>query len=339
MTDPAVVDQLAGVRVLVIGDAMIDHYVLGRFDRISPEAPVPVLDVEEEFDRVGGAANAAANMVRLGGEASLLCLVGRDADETDARRLHDKCRELGIAMTGIPALPRTIRKSRMIARGQQLLRVDWDHHFGRTPEERDTADKTGTPWEPLPLAGTANDKRNAALDRLLSDADAVLVSDYAKGMVDAGLMERLRKASIPVVVDPRPQHVNLYAGVHVITPNRSEALRMLGLTPRHVLDDSETAARLADKLGSNVLLTLGAEGMLLRETSGAVTRLPSLAQEVFDPTGAGDTVAAVLGLGVGAGLDLPTAITLANAAAGEVVRHVGTVSVTPDELRRAAGRG
>lgn len=339
MKTPETVDRLAGVRLLVVGDAMLDHYVVGRFDRISPEAPVGVLDVEREFDRVGGAGNAAANAVSLGGEVSLLYLCGRTAGELDAEHLAQKCRQLGIRPLSLPGLPRTIRKSRMMARGQQLLRVDWDHHFGRSEDEQSEANRLGMPWEPLPLCEDILAARRDQLSGLLPEINAVLVSDYAKGMVDADLMALLTGSGKPVIVDPRPQHMDLYEGVHLVTPNRSEALRMLGLSTGHTLPDEDVAQRLANRLHCQVLLTLGADGMLLCSRSGALFRLPALAQEVFDPTGAGDTVAACMAMGIAAGLPAEDAMRLANTAAGEVVRHIGTVPVSLDDLRTSIAAG
>lgn len=334
----AVVAQLAGVRVLVVGDAMVDHYITGRFERISPEAPVPILDVEDEFDRAGGAANAAGNIVALGGDVELICLAGRDRSDgrdPDAERLLAKCNDLGFEPTLLRFLPVTIRKARMLAKGQQLLRVDWDHHYGRTDEEKARAKALGSPWAPLPLSESAIESRRAALAMLLEKTDVVLVSDYAKGMVDAPLMTQLRASGKPVLLDPRPQHAELYKHVTVVTPNRREALQMLEMSPSSSIAHSELAKRLADHLDCNVLLTLSEEGMLVHERDGTQTQLPTRAREVFDPTGAGDTVIAVLALGVGAGLSLVDAARLANEAAGIVVGHVGTAAVTPDELRAA----
>jgi len=335
------VPRLAGVRVLVVGDAMLDHYVVGTVDRISPEAPVPILRVEREFDRPGGAANVAVNIAALGGKAELVCLVGRDrSDERDpdAERLSRLCRPHGIEPTLLRFLPCTIRKTRILAGQQQLLRVDRESPFGRTAAEHEAAAAGGAPWEPLPLSASEATGRASALAPLLARCDAVLVSDYAKGMVDAALMAQLRASGRPVVVDPRPQHTALYEGASLVTPNRKEAGEMLGLDPRRPLSGEELGRRLAARLGGDVLVTLGAEGMCLVPRDGDAETIPTRAREVFDVTGAGDTVAAVVALALGAGLPLGSAAHLANAAAGRVVAHIGTATVTAAELRDALER-
>jgi len=333
----SLIDRLAGVRVLVAGDAMLDHYTIGSVDRISPEAPVPILRVEREFDRVGGAANVAANIVSLGGRVDLACLVGRDrSDERDpvAEHLIRRCEDLGFEVTPFRFLPCTIRKVRMLAGRQQVLRVDWEHPYGRTPEEHEGAVANGVPWEPLPLSSSAVDGRREALVPLISACQAILVSDYAKGMVDAVLMDQLRASGKPIVVDPRPQNRACYADVHLLTPNRREALELLGLDTRLLLPAADLGRRLRDAFRCNVLVTLGADGMCLVTLADEVEQIPAHVREVYDVTGAGDTVAACMALGVGAGLTLTQAARLANAAASLVVGHIGTASVTPDELRR-----
>ena len=319
------VGRLAQTRVLVVGDAMIDRYVIGSVSRISPEAPVPILNVREEFDRVGGAANVAGNITSLGAPATLVAFVGGGSAglDPDGERLAERCRVRHIAAEFIAALPCTVRKTRFLAGRQQMLRVDWERVPGAAG---------GT------LAPEISERRRQLLERLLPAHDIVLVSDYAKGMVDAALMEQLLAFGRPVVIDPRPRNRDLYRGAALITPNRKEAREMLGGAAEN-LPDAELGARLAEELRTDVLLTLGEDGMCLCVRGAAPFSIPTRAREVFDVTGAGDTVAAVFALAMGAGVSLPEAACLANAAAGVVVGHVGAAAVTPDELREALAAG
>lgn len=319
-----VVGRLPQSRVLVVGDAMTDHYVVGSVSRISPEAPVPILHVKEEFDRVGGAANVAGNITSLGAVATLVALTGggRTAAglelDDDGRRLTERCRIRKIAAEFIPALPCTVRKTRFLAGRQQMLRVDWEH----IPDSGKFA-----------FSQEILREREQRLAKLLPEHDIILVSDYAKGMVDALLMEQLLASGKPVLIDPRPQNTALYRRAALITPNRKEATSMLGAAEK--IPDAELGMRLAEKLETNILLTLSEDGMCLCERGREPVFIPTRAREVFDVTGAGDTVAATFALALGSGCTLPEAAYLANAAAGVVVGHVGSAAVTAEELRAA----
>lgn len=316
------VSKLAGVQALVIGDAMLDHYVVGKVDRISPEAPVPILRVTSEFNRAGGAANVAANITALGGRAELLALAGRGGGlDSDGQTLAESCRSAGIGVNLLPFLPCTVRKARMVADRQQMLRVDWEFpHSSADPAQ------SAVGAERLPDI-------MRALEQLLDDCAVILVSDYAKGMINNQIMQRLKESGKPLIVDPRPQHKEFYHGVSLITPNRKEATEMLGLHER--LPGSELGRRLCAELDCDVLVTLGEEGMCLCRRGGQPLNIPTRAREVYDVTGAGDTVAATFALAVGAGCAMSEAAHLANAAAGVVVGRVGCASVTPEELREA----
>ena len=322
------VEKLASSRVLVVGDAMTDHYVVGGVSRISPEAPVPILHVKEEFDRVGGAANVAGNITSLDARATLVALTGgKIVDgqcvlDADGERLATRCRVRKIAAAFIPALPCTVRKTRFLAGRQQMLRVDWEY----LPE-------TGKfSFAPEMLA-----RRAETVAAHLPEHDIILISDYAKGMVDAALMEQLLAAGKPVIIDPRPRTCALYRRATLITPNRKEAREMLGAN--EVLPDAELGMRLADKLETNILLTLSEDGMCLCERGAQPVFISTRAREVFDVTGAGDTVAATFALALGAGCALVEAAYMANAAAGVVVGHVGAAAVTAAELRGALAAG
>lgn len=316
------VSKLAGVRALVVGDAMLDHYILGKVDRISPEAPVPILRVTSEFNRVGGAANVAANLTSLGGKSSLLALAGRDGSlDLDGQTLAESCRERGVDVHLLPVLPCTVRKARLVADRQQMLRVDWEHPYSSQSNQ------------PFCLSAADRVARRETLALLLAECDVILISDYAKGMVDGELVRKLVESGKPVIIDPRPQHRDHYRGATLITPNRKEATEMLGVHER--LSGEELGQRLGDLLECDVLVTLGEEGMCLCRRGERAVSIPTRAREVYDVTGAGDTVAATFALAIGAGCDMVSAAHLANAAAGVVVGRVGCASVTPEELTQA----
>ncbi len=321
------VEKLIGVNVLVIGDAMLDHYILGSVDRISPEAPVPILRVEQEFERVGGAANVAANITSLRGNADLFALGGKIGKKLDAdgMRLGEMCALQDIQALFLPALPCTVRKARMVAGQQQMLRVDWEHPYKSEKGKK------------LELGKKSKKIRSEELAHLLKRVHVVVVSDYAKGMVDSELMADLRASGKPVIVDPRPQNKELYRGVSLITPNRKEATEMLGV--HKYLSGEELGMRLAKELESDILVTLGEEGMCLCRQGKDPFSIPTRAREVYDVTGAGDTVVATFALALGAGGDLKDAAKLANAAAGVVVGHVGCASIRPDDLKEALMAG
>ena len=303
-------DRLAAGRVLVVGDAMLDRYWFGAVERISPEAPVPVVRVEREEERLGGAANVALNIRQLGAGVTLLTVVGGDEP---ARRV----REL-LAAQDVPALLRTdasihtIVKLRVIGRAQQLIRVD----FESSPDHEVLASLL------------------ADYERVLPDHDVVLFSDYGKGgLAHVGTMiERARALGKPVLIDPKGSDYARYAGATAITPNRAELAQVVGAwsTP----DDLQARVdRLRRQLGGQtaIVLTRAEEGMSLFDDAGHA-QVPAQAREVFDVTGAGDTVIAVLAAMLAGGLSLAEAMPIANRAGGLVVGKFGTASVGYDEL-------
>jgi D-beta-D-heptose 7-phosphate kinase/D-beta-D-heptose 1-phosphate adenosyltransferase len=316
------VERLRGRRVVVIGDVMVDEFLRGEVSRISPEAPVPVLVVRERETRLGGAANAAANIAALGGAAALVGVVGPDAEgELVAGRLA------AIGITGHlvidPAL-RTTKKSRLSAQGQQIVRVDEESRHGP--------------------AAAAIEQLTRDLDRVLADADACVLSDYGKGVitreVSHAAIERARARGIPLIVDPKQRDLALYRGATVVTPNLNELERFAGANVG-TLDEIEAAvARLLPGLdGGALLVTRSAEGMTLFRPGARRFHMPALAKEVFDVTGAGDTVVATLALALAAGLDFEIAVELCSVAAGISVSKRGTSTVTPVELLDALGGG
>ena len=313
-----VLQQIAGKRVLVVGDVIADEYLVGESSRISSEAPVPVLRYKSEHATLGGAGNTAANVTSLGGAATLVGLVGDDAAGADiARRCADARIDFVPLRDGRP----TTRKVRVISQQQQLLRIDYEE-----TASIDTA--------------CERELMNAITPRL-ETSDIVVVSDYAKGLltnvVCREVVRHARAAGKQVVVDPRPQHSAFYWECDYLTPNWRESLGLLregdaALTPENVRRVGTLVSR---RFKSSVLLTLGARGIAFFDRNGSEPLVvPAEAQEVFDVSGAGDTVVAAFSLARAAGCDHAAAVTLANRAAAVVVGKRGTATVTPDELLR-----
>jgi rfaE bifunctional protein kinase chain/domain len=318
MKQPRVdVERLKGRKVVVIGDVMLDEFARGDVRRISPEAPVPVLEVTVRAHALGGAANAAANVASLGGKATLLGVVGDDAS---AGVLDAMLAERGIrSMLVRDASRPTTHKTRLVARGQQIVRID--------QESRAEAD------------GDVRTRLLASVVEALSDADACILSDYAKGAVSAELARAVVDAAgargIPVVADPKRRDFAFYRGVSVVTPNHAELELAVG---RPVLGDEieQAASELLSVLGGAALLaTRGADGMTLFQTGAPPFHVDAAKRSVFDVTGAGDTVVATLATVLAAGDELRNAVVAASAAAGVVVSKDGTASVSPTELDEA----
>ena len=301
--------RIAGCRMLVVGDVMLDRYWHGEVARISPEAPVPVVHVRREENRLGGAANVALNIKTLGARVTLLSMIGQDDAARSLRKLlesHGIESELGED----PGME-TIVKLRVIGRSQQMLRID----FEKEPDHE-------------VLAGM--------LDRfadLLSTHDAVLFSDYGKGgLAHIPQMIRMaREASKPVLIDPKGSDWARYSGASVITPNRAELAQVIGAWPNEEQLHLKAEALRRELDLQALLVTRSEEGMTLFEAD-RVNTVPAQAREVADVTGAGDTVIATLALMVACGLDLPQAMHWANRAGGLVVAKFGTASLTYEEL-------
>lgn len=315
------IDALAGTSILVVGDVMLDRFTRGAVDRVSPEAPIPVLRVLNETAMPGGAGNVAVNLAALGARAELVSVVGDDAGGRDLCRLvNDKLGSAGGLLT-LAGRPTTV-KTRFIAGGQQLLRADC---------ETDA---------PLDEADTA--RLLAAVAQRLPGVGVLILSDYGKGVlagdVAAALIDLATKAGVRVLVDPKGRDYRRYRGAFCITPNARELAEATGMTSR---DDGAVVAAcraLAADCGiATIVATRSEQGMSVVPADGPVTHLRAQAREVFDVSGAGDTVVAVLAAAVAAGADLVTAGTLANIAAGIVVAKVGTATVRPGELHAAAG--
>ena len=307
-------DRMRTAQVAVLGDIMLDRYLLGETDRLSPEAPVPVVTVREVQTRLGGAGNVAANVAAIGATCHLVALTG---DDDHAGLIRAELATAGIADQHlVPSATRpTTTKTRVVARGQQVVRID---------EETDRPAE-GPELEHLVDATTA----------ALATADALLLQDYNKGTLAPDLihlaLERARQRGIPVIVDPKFRNFFAFPGATVFKPNRRELDAAVGATVD--LEDSATLpAVLAQLNANNLLLTLGAEGMLLVTRDGQVNRIPSLAREVFDVSGAGDTVTAWVGTALAAGATVREAAVLATYAAGVEVGKSGVATVSPAEV-------
>ncbi len=316
------------VRALVVGDLMLDHFVWGSVRRISPEAPVPVVEVRAEDARPGGAGNVVANIAALGGRPGVSGVVGRDAAGT---RLVAALKACGADTRGIVASPHgaTIQKTRIIAHQQQVVRLDRERISG--------PDGTG-----------ARRVRDFVL-RARRTADVVIVSDYGKGVVGPELLGALadvaERSPFVWLIDPKKQNFAHYRGASLVKPNREEAAAAAGVEIRDAATLREAGRVLLAKWRAGaVLISRGDEGLALfkpgtRGRDVVVEEFPTAAREVYDVTGAGDTVLATCALALGAGGTLEEATVLANHAAGVVVGKVGTATVDADELRAALERG
>jgi D-glycero-beta-D-manno-heptose-7-phosphate kinase len=308
------IKRMQASRIVVVGDIMIDRYVIGETERLSPEAPVPVVTVRERNAKLGGAANVAANVAALGATCTLVGVVGDDADGAAIRqelafaRLEDRH---VVTVAGRP----TTSKTRIIARSQQIARID---------EEVDTL-----------LEGADLERVIRVAREALADADALLLEDYNKGALApkliAAVMEIGKRRGLPVVVDPKYRQFFEYAGATVFKPNRRELESALGAAVD--LKDGRALPEVLARLKvDNLLVTLGAEGMLLVTKDGRPTHIPSIARQIYDVSGAGDTVTAWLGTALAAGASLREAAQLANYAAGVEVAKPGVATVTPEEV-------
>jgi rfaE bifunctional protein kinase chain/domain len=301
-------------RVVVVGDIMLDRYLVGDTERLSPEAPVPVVTVRERHAALGGAANVAANVAALGARALLVGVVGDDIDgaairqELAVARLEDR---FVVTVAGRP----TTSKTRIIARSQQIVRID---------DEVESL-----------LDGPDLDRLIRVARDALADGDALLLEDYNKGTLPprliAAVMEIARRRGIPIVVDPKFRQFFEYAGATVFKPNRRELESALGAAV-----DLQNGAALPDVLErlkvDNLLVTLGAEGMVLVMKDGSTTHIPSIARDIYDVSGAGDTVTAWMGAALAAGASVRESAQLANYAAGVEVGKAGVATVSPEEV-------
>lgn len=309
-------EAAANTRVAVIGDAMLDVYLRGDVERISPEAPVPVLRVRERRHALGGAGNVAQNVRAVGAVCDLVAAIGDDAG---GRQLCAMLSAMGAPLTSLVTVDRpTTTKTRIVARSQQVVRVD----------EEDDADLDGDEVERLLFS-----VRNA-----VAEADALVLEDYNKGVLVSRVIEAAMQAArtkgIPIVVDPKYRNFFLYRGATIFKPNRRELEAALGAAVD--LDHPEALPSTLNRLGvEHLLLTLGERGMVLLSEGGLVKHVPTAAREVYDVVGAGDTVTAYLALTLAAGGTPTEAAIIANFAAGVEVGKLGAATVSPDEVIEA----
>ena len=314
-----IISSFASRKILVVGDVILDQYVWGNADRISPEAPVPVVTVEDESYRLGGAANVVANICSLGGKVSVVSVVGGDADgDKVSGMLSDAGADISgvIRVDGRP----TTAKTRVIAHQQHVVRID--------REVKDYVE---------------GDKRQKIIDHAkaaIPNVDAVLISDYDKGVISGSVLDEIiglgRECNRPVVIDPKVRNFQNYQGATAATPNLKE-LSITGMP----LDDDESVSRAGKSMLETLklqalLVTRGKYGMtLLQSNSPSVTHIPAMERKVFDGTGAGDTVIAVFTLSLASGADFVRAARISNCAGGIVVGEIGTACVTQNELLAA----
>jgi len=313
----AVLAGFAGRRILVLGDVMLDRYVWGDTARISPEAPVPVIEAQAETLRLGGAANVANNVQALGGEAMLVAVTGADVAAQDVVRLLRE-RRISAGWLVADRERQTSSKTRIVARHQQVVRID----------REDTGEIGGD------VLDSVLERALAALEK----AEVAVISDYGKGVINRPLLETVlaeaRRRGVPVCVDPKETHFFGYRGVAVITPNLAEAGAACGRRLRDLPDILAAGRELRESLEArSVLITRGDQGMTLFREEGPVLHFPTAATDVFDVTGAGDTVVSAFALALAAGADLPEAAAISNQAAGLVIREVGTCVTSRDALR------
>jgi len=310
------VEAFSNQQILVLGDVMLDKYIHGMASRISPEAPVPVIETQRQSREPGGAANAAANIVSLRGGALLGGVIGRDTEAEDLRQTLSR---EGIDATGLTVDGErpTTTKSRIVAQNQQIVRVD--------TERRDT------------IAEDTEKELLSWIENVIKNVDSCLISDYDKGVISATLSEELidiaQGNEKPVVVDPDGTSYKKYSGATIVTPNVEEVNRVFDDEPGVEDTIEEVGREFLETLGANALLvTQGNEGMTLFREENVVS-IPSVARDVFDVTGAGDTVASVLALALAVQSDIEVAVKLSNVAASVVVGKFGTSTVDGNELK------
>lgn len=317
------IESFSAYTILVVGDLMLDTFIWGQVQRISPEAPVPIVEVGEETQLLGGTANVVNNVAALGAKVIVSGIIGNDPAGRELVRL---LKLVAVSDEGlvIENDRPTTRKTRIIAQNQQVVRFD---HECRTPLTKDSREQ---------ILGY--------IEKNLPKIDGLIVSDYAKGVVTPELMDAVRSlasnSTIPIVVDPKVQHARMYGRVTMITPNNHEASRMSGIEIRDEATLIDAGRTLLKQLECRtVLITRGKDGMSLFHEDGQVVHIPTVARRVFDVTGAGDTVNAAITLGMAAGLSTVEAALMANIAAGIVVGEVGTATVSSARLAQVIDKG
>jgi len=309
-------ERMRALRVLVVGDAMLDEWVWGSVSRISPEAPVPVVAVNDHSFTLGGACNVASNLRAVGVRVAFAGVAGDDAEGRELRALVDKIDVDPAGLVTATDRP-TTRKTRIVAHNQQVVRADWE--------------------STAPLTGADRERLAAVVRELAATCDAVVLSDYAKGLFSREVVEAASAARV-VTADPKPRNIDLFAGVTLVAPNAAETSTATGIAIKDDASLERAGAALLERLGCRyVVVTRGERGMALFGTAGERLVVPSVARTVYDVSGAGDTVIAILTAALAAEAPVELALQLANYAAGAVVEKLGTATASPDEILELAG--
>ena len=303
-------------RILVVGDVMLDEWVWGSVTRISPEAPVPVVAVDDHSFTLGGAGNVANNLRAIGARVSFAGTVGDDAEGRRVLELFDAIAVERSAVVALGDRP-TTRKTRIVAHNQQVVRADWE--------------------SAAPLDAVDRARLTALIAPLAKQHDAVVLSDYAKGLFSREIVSAAGGSRV-VAADPKPANIDLFAGVTCVAPNATEAAAASGIAIKDEASLERAGAALLQRLGCRyVVVTRGEKGMALFGADGERLLIPSVARTVYDVSGAGDTVIAVLTLALAAGAPIALAVQLANFAAGAVVGKLGTATASPEEILELVG--
>ncbi|MBN8555377.1 MAG: D-glycero-beta-D-manno-heptose-7-phosphate kinase [Deltaproteobacteria bacterium] len=308
------IQNFSSKKIVVLGDVMLDKYIFGSVDRISPEAPIPIVSVNRETFVPGGAANTASNITALSGKAFLIGVVGNDPAHDLLVRETNK-NKINTDDIVVDSRKRTVQKIRVLGQSQQLLRIDYDD------EE---------------YIESSTEKKIISAMKNHSEIHAFVISDYAKGVITEEVMKEVHSfvesKKIPLIVDPKPQNRNWYQNATLITPNKKEAEGMLGRKISNAQDVERAGLELSEVLNAHILITMGEKGMSLFEKGQKPFHIPTEAREVYDVSGAGDTVVATVSLAISCGASLKEASILANRAAGIKVKKLGTAPVTAPEL-------
>jgi len=310
-----IVENFSEKKVVVIGDLILDKYVIGEVSRISPEAPIQILAVEKENYSPGGASNVANNISSLGGNSVLIGTIGND--EQGKQFIHElEKAKINRENIIIDSIKPTTQKVRILGHNQQLLRVDY--------ENKEYLDKK------------IEEKILNKLKELIKKIEVVIISDYAKGIVTSnlakGIIQLCEENNKIVIIDPKPKHKEFYKNANLITPNNKEACQMLKVEENNGKEIKEIGNSLVGELNSNILITRGEKGMSLYKKDNSIFEIPTIAREVYDVTGAGDTVVGTIALALAAGASLEEATTISNYAAGIVVGKMGASTLTQKEL-------
>ena len=313
-----IIDKFKQQTILVIGDIMLDKYVWGDVSRISPEAPVQIIDVVRENFVLGGAANVSNNCAEFGGNVFMVGVTGQDKERRELIKEFEK-RAINTEGVFIDEKRPTIQKVRIMGRNQQLLRIDYESKKDITPEMQE--------------------KILNFIKENINQISAVVISDYVKGLISKNLVEEItqicKTSNKLIIADPKPKNFSYYKNMTLITPNHIEANQMAGISEDIEEDIKKIGDKLMENLNSNVLITRGEKGMSLFELNGNIKNIPTIAKEVYDVTGAGDTAVATITLALSSGATMEEAAILANHAAGIKVGKVGTATVTTEELKES----